>query len=143
MEIRRFPCWWRHPRDEEGGYVPTIDRTYEEALADYRYSERLWALRRHPIQIMWPERTAGYSHEQWEGQPPDPRYYRRESWQESEADCVALYETLSEGTPLSPPFQDVEDLRQWMLGAGYASYRISDVIRTSLLPVPHSVPDYP
>lgn len=133
-EIRRIPCWWQHPRDDEGNYLPVIDRTYDEALADYRYAERLWEQGRHPSQLEWPEQTGGQSYRDWEGCPPDPRFYRRESWTEDDATCVALYETISEGTPISPTFPSLTDLYVWMLDNGYTKADVADLERVGSLP---------
>ncbi len=35
-----------------------------------------------------------------------------------EKTCLQIYETVSEGTPVSPVFSSVEDLRRWLVGCG-------------------------
>jgi hypothetical protein len=132
--IRRIPCRWEHPRDEKGNYLPLIDRSYDEALADYGYAATLWEQGRHPSQVEWPEQTQGLTYEQWDGMPPDPRFYRRESWTEDNVDCVALYETITEGTPISPTFPSLDDLFAWMLEHGYAQADVDELERIGLLP---------
>src|SRR4051812_5483551 len=92
-EIRRVPLGWEHPKDEGHDYIPLFDRSFDEAMLDYQYACRLWAEGRHPSQAEWPDATDGLSYEQWEGGPPDPRYYRVESWTEDDATTWVLYET--------------------------------------------------
>lgn len=44
--------------------------------------------------------------------PPDPDYYRPD-WPESERTHFQIYETVSEGTPLSPPCASLKELARW------------------------------
>lgn len=46
------------------------------------------------------------------GGPPQWQSYRPR-WSDKERTHFQLYETVSEGTPLSPPMPDVESLSQW------------------------------
>jgi hypothetical protein len=39
----------------------------------------------------------------WDGGPPDPAYHRPR-WKKGEATWYQMYETVSEGTPVTPPF---------------------------------------
>ncbi len=118
-EIRRVPAWWEHPRDKKGLYMPLFDHSYDEAMCDYRYCERLWKERRHPSQLEWPQETHELSFREWDDEPPDPRCYRKESWTEADATQVQLFESITEGTPVSPRFDTLADLLTWMLRNGY------------------------
>ena len=50
--------------------------------------------------------------------PPDPEYYRP-AWSE-EPTAYQMYETVSEGTPVSPVFLTVDELRTWLLEQGHS-----------------------
>ncbi len=133
-EIRRVPSWWEHPRDERGEYIPLFDRSYYEAVRDYEYAVGLWQEGRHPAQSEWPEQTEGVSYDEWESGPPDLRFYRQESWTEDDASMFVLYETVSEGTPLSPKYESLSGLLQWMLRNGYSQDEIGEIRITGMLP---------
>ncbi|MBF6611615.1 MAG: hypothetical protein IVW55_00620 [Chloroflexi bacterium] len=136
-EIRRVPPWWQHPVDVDGKYIPLFDRSYDEAVRDYEYGLKLWEEGRHPSQLRFPDDTAGLSFAQWcgwEGEPPDPRIYRRESWTEDEATAVQLYETISEGTPASPVFGTLDDLGVWMSEHGYSPQEVAKILSVGRLP---------
>lgn len=133
-EIRRVPPWWQHPTDKKGRYLPLFDRSYDEAMRDYRYCERLWNEGRHPSQIEWPHETRGFSFREWDDEPPDSRYYREESWTEADATQVQLYETVTEGTPVSPCFDTLAELISWMLRNTYTEQDVADIQSMGCLP---------
>ena len=136
-EIRRVPPWWQHPVDADGKYIPLFDRSYDEAVLDYEYGSKLWEEGRHPSQLRSPDETAGLSFAEWcgwEGEPPDPRIYRRESWTEDEATTVQLYETISEGTPASPVFATPDELGAWMIEHGYSQQEVAKILAVGRLP---------
>jgi hypothetical protein len=47
----------------------------------------------------------------WDGGPPDPAYHRPR-WKKGEATWYQMYETVSEGTPVTPPFATKEELAE-------------------------------
>jgi hypothetical protein len=53
---------------------------------------------------------------QWAGDPPDPKYYRPE-WT-SEPTHYQVYETVSEGTPVTPHFATKEELVEYLVEYG-------------------------
>lgn len=133
-ELRRITRGWQHPRDEHGQYMPVHDKAYNDALAEYEAERALWAQRQHPAQIEWPAQTAGQTYEQWVGERPDPRYYRTERWTHQETDQWVLYENVTEGTPVSPPFDRIDDLLTWMAAHGYRPHEISRIVGGWRLP---------
>jgi hypothetical protein len=48
--------------------------------------------------------------------PPDPAYYR--PWKDDEATWYQVWETESEGTPISPPFATREELVEYLVNNG-------------------------
>lgn len=59
----------------------------------------------------------------WEhsGDPPDPEFHMPE-WDASERTHYQMYETTSEGTPISPVFADVESLARWLADTGASAF---------------------
>jgi len=53
---------------------------------------------------------------QWAGDPPDPKYYRPE-WPTAARTAYQVYETVSEGTPVSPVFATRDELHSWLMNA--------------------------
>lgn len=51
-----------------------------------------------------------------DGMPPDPRYYR--PWRDDEATWFQVWETVSEGSPVSPAFATREELVEYLVKHG-------------------------
>jgi len=90
-EVRRVPASWQHPRDDRGEYRPL--------LADYRAAQEY----RNPHHECYDS----------EGVDPDPADYMP-VWPESEKTHLQMYETVTEGTPLSPVMDTPEKLARWL-----------------------------
>jgi len=131
-EIRRVPPNWEHPREEkydpirqrsESRYKPLYDTSCEEAWAVWQANYREWLAGGYNKAI------AKYGEEEilkdqpyvafcaWDGQPPDPAYYRP-PWTKEEATWWQVYETVSEGTPVTPPFATQEELIDYLVANG-------------------------
>ena len=98
-EIRRVPKGWVHPvrgsadaRTGRPNYQPMFDNDYTTAVKEWDWEE---------------------------GAPPAANYYRP-AWAPEEMTCYQVYETVSEGTPVSPVFETLEDLVQWLIAQGYS-----------------------
>ncbi len=63
-----------------------------------------------------PEEHDGDDYWEWWGPPPDREYHR--PWKDEEATWFQLWETVSEGTPVSPPFATAEELVQYLATNG-------------------------
>ena len=109
-EIRKVPSGWQHPRDENGRLISMYDQDYDDASLEY--IARL---------IAW--ENGGYEKEKetgcsaryywdWDGPPPDSTSYRPKF--DKPADCFQIYQTISEGTPVSPVFGSVDEMVNWM-----------------------------
>ena len=119
-EVRRVPPNWEHPKRDRGNgrgleLQPMFDERFSEAAANWlKCFDRI---RRGEMTDI--EREC-YPHGvcEWAGDemPPDPAYYR--PWDESEATWFQLWETVSEGTPVSPPFPDEDGLIQYLADNG-------------------------
>ncbi len=110
-EIRRVPANWEHPKrkcphspwnggcDESkknGGlcYHPMFDEDFDIALKEWVDGYELWKKGEHPDQ-------SDCTYFKWCGAPPDPDFYHH-NW--TSAEWYQVYETVSEGCPVTPPF---------------------------------------
>ncbi len=116
-EVRRVPADWKHPHTGRGSDVPDrlqpmFDEVFEDALFEW--------LERSPMQTTVGDGLSEDRGDEWKkfldyhGGPPDPDYYRLGRWTEEEATHLQMYETTTEGTPISPPFETPEELAKWL-----------------------------
>lgn len=105
---------WEHPKKEgyEDRYQPMYETSYEVRADEWMSECLLWAQGIHPYQ------KAEYKYFwDYEGSPPDKDYYAP-NWTDEEKDGYAVYETVSEGTPVSPIFATTEELAQYLAENG-------------------------
>lgn len=118
-EIRRVPPNWQHPKKEQlrlvngrYGYVedyqPLYKRDFAEAMEEWYSEWKKWEAGERD-----PDAPASMRYHEWDCGPPDPDYYQHGIKPE---DCTwfQVYETVSEGTPVSPPFETAEELAQYL-----------------------------
>ncbi len=117
-EVRRVPADWQHPRDERTGrYVPLFEGPYEPEIEHWIKGGQAWLLGewKSDYDSEQPddyERTwRGYC--EWVGQPPNSNEYMPD-WTEDQKTHLMMYETTSEGTPISPAFETAEELARWL-----------------------------
>lgn len=131
-EIRRVPPDWEHPQDDkydirtgqtEKQYLPMYDRSCEEAWTGWQREFVEWQNGEHD-RVRGEYGDADYPKDQpyaafcqWHGTPPDPDYYRPQ-WADGTATWWQVYETVSEGTPVSPPFATQEELVEYLVANG-------------------------
>jgi len=118
-EVRKVPASWQHPKDGfypngQVRYVPLHDGFMRRA-AKWDEEAAKWAKGEFPAYAD-DESKAG-TYESWDGSRPDPAEYMPD-WPESERTHFMMYETTSEGTPVSPAFATQEELAQWMTDNG-------------------------
>lgn len=120
-EVRRVPANWEHPKDVEGNYVPLFDENFEQALSDYKEEASQWALgnmRSHlkggPKYIARDSSTEGMPFKEWAGEIPKQEDYTPDC-PEEERTHYQMYETTSEGTPISPVMESPEVLARWLV----------------------------
>lgn len=120
-EIRRVPAGWEHPtyinKHRGGEYHPLFDRSYKEAAEEWLKECIDWT------KDILPSYTHAESYKEnpfyWDyaGMPPDKEYYRPE-WTEEERTHYQMYETVSEGTPITPVFATLEELADYLVNVG-------------------------
>jgi hypothetical protein len=124
-QVRRVPLDWQHPTDAHGQYIPLFKGPYEERRRRWEEGKAKWAEGlRENLRGEWIPRAPDEqerSYEDGEGQCPQPEDYMPAFTPE---DCVGwqLYETTSEGTPISPVFETPEALARWLAETGASSF---------------------
>lgn len=109
-EIRRVPPHWEHPRDENGEYKPMHDKAYDDAAQEWLNGLAAWNQKSDEEKNGWK-----YFWE-YEGNPPDENYYRPKF---TEAPTwYQVYQTVSEGTPVTPAFATREELIDYLVEHG-------------------------
>lgn len=108
-EIRMVPPNWQHPKDDRGRYIGMRDRHFDDALKEW---EAEFARAKSGDHEYYD------SFEQWaeENRSPTPSGYR--PWRNEEATWFQVWETVSEGTPVSPSFATREELIDYLANNG-------------------------
>jgi len=112
-EIRRVAPGWEHPRNERG-YQPLFDRDFAAEAREWLDKAIAWDKDEDPDCAKYKADNPFYW--QWAGDPPDPKYYRPK-W-ETEPTHYQVYETVSEGTPVTPAFATKEELVEHLVQHG-------------------------
>lgn len=112
-ELRKVIPNWEHPKkDRSDSFQPMFDRPYIDAITEWINQHLLWEKGEHPDQ---PNECRYFA--EWDGNPPDFEYYRP-CWKTEEMTWFQVYETVSEGTPVTPPFETKEELVEYLVENG-------------------------
>ncbi len=119
-EIRMVPPNWKHPRSKRGEFQPMYDMNFTDKFEDWL--DTFDRIRRGDLENY--ERDC-YAEpgmnplQEWlqdEGALPNPEHYR--PWRDEEATWFQVWETVSEGTPVTPPFATREELVDYLVEVG-------------------------
>lgn len=129
---RRVPPTWEHPKDERGKYIPLLEGSFAEELTEWCEQALRW-LQGEKALPHYDESTrkcrlvyepigdyAGSLYD-WIGEPPRDEGWMP-SWPEHERTHWQMYETTSEGTPLSPVMDSPEALARWLADSGASAF---------------------
>lgn len=116
-KIRRVPANWKHPK-KQGRYIPLYEnyirslQYYLDNVTDF-ISKMTEVINNGETKIYdqkfhTPESVFDYCASEGELEPPSIYNYM------PPGEWYQLYETVSEGTPLSPPFETKEELITWL-----------------------------
>ena len=121
-EIRKVPKDWKHPRDKYGRLKPMFAEAYEDVINAWMQNHILWQKGEHPDQKLYPKDTAACKFfAEWSGDAPGIEFYNPNKWNEDQACCFQVYENVSEGTPMSPVFETLQAVEDWMVTSqGYS-----------------------
>lgn len=89
-EVRRVPASWEHPKDEKGHYIPH----------DYHYNQE--------------EIEEGLRDGWLDNDPPNYGCDVMPQWPDAERTHYQMYESITEGTPISPVMETPEALAHWL-----------------------------
>ena len=91
-EVRRVPASWEHPKNEQGHHIPHQKH--------FSYNE---------------EEIAEGLRDGWlDNSPPNYGCDVMPQWPESERTHYQMYESVTEGTPISPVMESPEALARWL-----------------------------
>ena len=116
---RRVSPDWVHPRDRCGHYVPLRNGLqYAQDLREWDQNAAKWkeGLRRRDGSTEWVPIDAedrGKSYDEFE-ERPDPSDYMPE-WPPDKCTHWQMYESVTEGTPISPVCGSPEELANWLV----------------------------
>jgi hypothetical protein len=114
------PPNWHHPRDDRGNLRPMYDRNFDDVFAEWLVD--FDRIRRGELTNV--ERNC-YAEPgmnplaEWlrdEGMPPTSDQHR--PWRTEDATWVQVWETVSEGTPVTPPFATKAELVDYLVAGG-------------------------
>jgi len=114
-ELRRVPPNWEHPERNHYGkksFQPMFDRHFEDAAKEWKDEFSKWEAGERPDWFNRTESDENLEFWEWESNPPDRDYYR--PWKDEEATWYQVWETVSEGTPVSPPFETKSELIDYL-----------------------------
>lgn len=132
-EIRRVPPNWQHPRDDRGRYRPLYNGTFDAAARQWLDEAKAWDDGTHETIAEDPSYREKYPYF-WEygGNPPEADCYRPDFG--DTATAYQMYETVSEGTPVSPVFETEEAMVQWLISQGRSEHAARAFVRDGWAP---------
>ena len=125
-EVRRVPADWEHPKEynihrREDCYKPLYDDDFEVCAKYWDAAREKWDAGERPDYAPHDEYPIGYQFDQWEGPRPYSGDYMPQ-WSEAERTHYMMYETTSEGTPISPAFATPEELARWLADTNASAF---------------------
>lgn len=115
-KVRRVPANWEHPKNEEGNFIPLLGGSFKKRAAEWDEEAAQWAKGFYRLfGDKWkpkePDKTGTF--EEWDGPRPEEHGYMPE-WPEAARTHFQMYETTTEGTPISPVMETPEALARWL-----------------------------
>lgn len=118
-EVRRVTATWEHPKDSNGNYIPLLDNDFIEQLNNWNEGNEQWNKgfrESYDDKNSWKPKEKDeleMTYEEWSGPKPEIENYMPK-WKEEEKTHIQMYENASEGTPISPVFDNAENLAYWL-----------------------------
>jgi hypothetical protein len=121
-EVRRVPRNWNHPKDKKGRYIPLLDE-FAKRLEEWNIGKEKWDLGLvDDYNGGWKKKdTTGMAFEEWYGKKPVEKDYMP-TFKPEERTHYQMYETCSEGTPISPVMETPEELARWLADNGASAF---------------------
>ena len=109
-EVRRVPKDWQHPTYDNGRFI-ALHENYESDVKSWDDEFAKWNSGIFPEYASDENKKLTYS--EWNGERPKKDDYMP-TFVEEDAKHLQMYETCSEGTPISPVFKTPEELAEWL-----------------------------
>jgi len=106
--IRRVTADWKHPKLKNDKFQPMFDEFYGKVLGEWLENKAKWGNGTHPDLRNEPwlkDDCSNYA--DWAEKPKADSYSTHE-FEEADLTHIQLYETITEGTPISPVFKASE-----------------------------------
>ena len=120
-EIRRVPPNWQHPTEIHSYWgVPVLRVMFSQTLAE---AQAEWDRERDELETGFLAKKAQGKYEDYDTyedyageRPSDPTYYT--PYTKEEATWYQVWQTVSEGTPVTPPFATLQELEDHLVQYG-------------------------
>jgi hypothetical protein len=126
--VRSVPLGYEHPKRDRWDFrratytqdfQPVFDRFYVPAVREWLAEWDAWPKGEHPDQQpsdhLPSSDISNYTFEEWSGNGPNPNYYHPGAAWPADAEMgICMYETVTEGTPISRVYPDTTEGRQAM-----------------------------
>lgn len=119
-ETRRVSKNWKHPKSKTGG-LATLQDNFIENLRKWKKGNEKWQqglcrnyAKDRPEWEPISDKYKNMSYEEYYGERPQQEDYMP-AWPDEERTHYQMYETTSEGTPISPVFATPEELATWLV----------------------------
>lgn len=127
-EVRRVSADWKHPRTAAEEYIPLHD-DFNKQVQEWDIEKKMWDdgyvhdYSKGLDGDHWKLRTSLSSEifEEWNGERPIKGEYMP-AWPKESRTHYQMYETCTEGTPISPVFEDPEKLARWLADTGASAF---------------------
>lgn len=104
-KLIRVPSNWGHPKDENGNYIPLFTDSFSKDLENYENKYKQWLNGfRDDWKGGWVVKSGKeitMSFDEWYGEKPKKEHYITK-WDDVIKPHIQLYETTTEGTPITP-----------------------------------------
>lgn len=113
-EVRRVPEDWKHPK-KNGQYIALHGGSFSERVAKWDLEKQKWDEGfMSDFKGGWePKGNRSYPFAEYDGPRPEKDDYMPD-WPEAQRTHLQMYETCSEGTPISPVMDTPENLARWL-----------------------------
>lgn len=119
-EIRMVPPNYKHPETirsyGDTGFQPMFNKTFASAVKEWKENFKRWEAGERPSYYTKEEGEPELEFWEYDGGPPQREYYR--SWEDEEGTWYQVWETVTEGTPVTPPFATKEELVEYLVTNG-------------------------
>jgi hypothetical protein len=114
-EIRKVPENWTHPTDTNGEFIPLFDDTFDAAYKYWADGLQKWMAGK-PSKPTDEWQSTVRSYILFEGVCPDANSCA--DYKGQKRSHYVLYDVQSDGTPLTPAFASLDQLKEYLVNAG-------------------------